>query len=47
MPDLGTYGVYVLGSYAVTFALFGALILRMLSRNAKARAALEKVENHG
>ena len=44
MPDLGPYAASVLSAYAVSFVLIGGLVLRVLSRSARARTALEKVE---
>ncbi len=43
-PDLGRYAFAVLASYAVTFALVGALIAITLHRAARVRRALAEVE---
>ena len=44
MPDLGQYAGAVLSAYGVSAVLILALLLRTLQRNAKSRAALEKLE---
>ena len=44
MPDLGKYAVEVSLAYGVSLALLAAMILYVLRRAAKARAALEAVE---
>jgi heme exporter protein D len=44
MPDLGSYAVYVLSSYAVSLALIVALVAVSLRRSRKVRAELEQIE---
>jgi heme exporter protein D len=44
MPDLGNYGVYVLGAYGGTLFLMAALVVLSLRRGRKARAALRRIE---
>ena len=44
MPDLGSYTVEVLSSYAVTLALIGGLIWLSVARARKVRRALEDAE---
>lgn len=44
MPDLGSYTVEVLSSYAVTLALIAGLIWLSVSRARKVRRALEDAE---
>ncbi len=44
MPDLGKYAVPVLGSYAATLLLLGAVIALTLWRAARIRRALAEAE---
>ena len=44
MPELGKYAFAVLGSYAATIALLGALVGLTLWQRARARKLLEEVE---
>lgn len=44
MPDLGSYGVYVLSAYAVSLGLIGVLVWASVARARKVRAQLEEVE---
>ncbi|MBP1805544.1 heme exporter protein CcmD [Rubellimicrobium aerolatum] len=44
MPDLGTYAVEVLASYAVTLALLGGLAGLSWRRWRRLRAEMERVE---
>jgi heme exporter protein D len=45
MPDLGTYAVPVLSSYAVSLALLAAVVLASVWKARRVRARLEQVEN--
>lgn len=45
MPDLGTYAVPVLSSYAVSLALLVALVAASIWKARRVRARLEQVEN--
>lgn len=44
MPDLGKYAFAVLGSYAATFALLGALLALTLLQRARSKRMLAEVE---
>jgi heme exporter protein D len=44
MPDLGTYAVPVLSSYAVSIALLIAVVLGSIWKARRVRARLEEVE---
>ena len=44
MPDLGTYAVPVLSSYAVSLGLLAAVILASVWKARRVRARLETVE---
>lgn len=45
IPDLGTYAVYVLGSYGVSLLLILALVAQSVLRARRVRAELERIEN--
>jgi heme exporter protein D len=45
MPDLGTYAVPVLSSYAVSLALLIVLVGASIWKARRVRARLEQVEN--
>lgn len=45
MPDLGTYALPVLSSYAVSLGLLAVLILASVWKARRVRARLETVEN--
>lgn len=44
MPDLGSYSVYVLSAYGVSFALLALIIFTSLRRSAKTLAELSDIE---
>ena len=44
MPDLGTYAVPVLASYAVSLALLAAVVIASVRKARRVRARLEEVE---
>ena len=44
MPDLGSYGIYVMSAYAVSLGLIGVLVWASVARARKVRAQLEEVE---
>lgn len=44
MPDLGTYAVPVLASYAVSLALLVAVVITSVRKARRVRARLEEVE---
>lgn len=44
MPDLGSYAVAVLSSYAVTLALLAVLVWTSVRRFRRVRAELEMLE---
>lgn len=44
MPDLGTYSVYVLSAYGVSFVLLAGLVLRSALRARKIRQILAELE---
>lgn len=44
MPDLGSYAVYVIGAYAVSLGLIGALVWASVARARKVRAQLDEIE---
>ncbi|MDG3042423.1 heme exporter protein CcmD [Roseicyclus marinus] len=45
MPDLGTYALPVLSSYAVSLGLLIAVIIASVWKARRVRAQLENVEN--
>lgn len=47
MPDLGQYATEVLGAYAASLALLGALIGFSWRRYTRVKAALEEIEKNG
>ncbi|WP_375257908.1 heme exporter protein CcmD [Citreimonas sp.] len=44
MPDLGSYAIYVLSSYAVSLGLIGALVWASVARARRVRAQLDEIE---
>ena len=44
IPDLGSYAVYVLGSYAVSLLAIAILIWVSMRRSRKVRAELDRIE---
>ena len=44
MPDLGSYSVYVLSAYCVSFVLLALIIFTSLRRSAKTLAELSDIE---
>jgi heme exporter protein D len=44
MPDLGSYGVYVLSSYAVSLGLIALLVWFSVARARRVRAQLDEIE---
>ena len=47
MPDLGSYAVYVLSSYAVSLGLIVALVAASVRRARRVKAQLDDVERRG
>ncbi len=44
MPDLGTYAVPVLSSYAIGLALLAFIVIQSVLRGAKVKRALDEAE---
>ena len=44
MPDLGSYGVYVVSAYGVSLGLIGVLVWASVARARKVRVQLEEIE---
>lgn len=47
MPDLGEYGVYVLGAYGAAGAVLAALVIASLRESTRAQRELERHEARG
>ncbi|MEY3004332.1 MAG: hypothetical protein RLZZ491_1508 [Pseudomonadota bacterium] len=45
MPNLGSYGVYVLSSYAVSLVLLAAIVVASVWQARRVRARLHEVES--